>query len=67
MMFQKYPDIVSVDDITKMLNLGKSSVYALLQTNQLRHIKVGRKYIIPKKSVIDFATGACYNESNNQW
>jgi hypothetical protein len=30
-MFKDYPDIVSVDHIAQMLNLGKASVYSLLQ------------------------------------
>ena len=60
-MFEKYKDIVSIRDITEMLNLSHSTVYSLLQSNQLRHVKVGRKYIVPKKSVIDFANGVCYN------
>lgn len=60
-MFQNYPDIVSVEQIMEMLGIGKSSVYSLLKTNQLRHVRVGTKYIIPKSSVIDFACGMCYN------
>ena len=60
-MFQNYPDIVNVDHIVEMLNIGKSSVYSLLQTNQIKHVRVGRKYIIPKQAVIDFVNDTCYN------
>jgi len=62
-MFSGYPDIVSVSDVCNMLNLGRISVYRLLQENKIRHIRVGRKYIIPKNSVADFVTAPCYNES----
>jgi excisionase family DNA binding protein len=62
-MFQTYPDIVNVDQIAQMLSIGKSSVYTLLQTQQLRHVKVGKKYIVPKQSIVDFATGICYTDS----
>jgi len=61
MMFSEYKDVVSIDDISEMLNIGKSSVYNLLQGNQIRHVKVGKKYIVPKQSVIDFVSGFCYN------
>ena len=64
MMFEKYPDVVSVDHIAAMLNLGKSSVYSLLRNHQLRHVRVGTKYIVPKQSVIDFVSGVCYD---GQW
>jgi excisionase family DNA binding protein len=63
-MFSQYPDIVSVDDITEMLNIGKSSAYTLLRTQQLRHVRIGTKYIIPKQAVIDFVGGN--NIANNQ-
>lgn len=61
MMFQNYPDIVSVEDIADMLNLGKSSVYSLLQSDQIRHVRVGKKYIVPKQAVIDFVSGVRYD------
>lgn len=60
-MFNSYPDIVNINQISKMLGIGKSSVYSLLRTNQLRHVRVGTKYIVPKQSVVDFASGVCYN------
>ena len=62
-MFENYPDIVSVETLMEMLHIGKSSVYYLLKTNQIKHVRVGKKYIIPKKAVIDFILEPCYNES----
>ena len=62
-MFEKYPDIVTVDHLTEMLHIGKSSAYSLLQNNQIRHVKVGKKYVIPKQSVVGFLNRMCYNDS----
>ena len=62
-VFMDYSDIVSVDDIMRMLGICKSSVYGLLKANQIRHVRVGRKYIVPKRAVIDFINGACYNNT----
>ena len=62
-VFESYSDIVSVDDIMRMLGIGKSSVYSLLKTNQIKHVRVGRKYVIPKQAVIDFINGVCYNNT----
>lgn len=53
-MFEEYGDIVSIDDVKKMLGVGRTAVYTLLQEGTLRSVKIGRKYIIPKQSVIDF-------------
>ena len=60
-MFNEYPDIVSVDDLRQMLNIGKSSAYSLLQNNQIPYVRFGRKYIIPKTAVIGFIEKTCYN------
>ena len=64
MLFNNYPDIITVSQLAKMLNIGKSSAYALLQKNRIHHVRVGKKYIIPKSAVLDFIGGMCYN--NNQ-
>ena len=53
-MFSEYKDVVSVDDVTKMLHLSRVTVYKLLKAGRIRTLKVGKKYIIPKQSVIDF-------------
>lgn len=53
-MFADYDDIVSINDIMKMLHIGRSNVYKLLREKEIRCVRVGVKYIIPKKSVIDF-------------
>ena len=62
-MFKEYPDIVTVENLMKMLNIGKSSAYLLLRQNLIRHVRVGKKYIIPKQSVIGFLNESCYNGS----
>ena len=62
-MFEKYKDIVTVDDVAEMLNIGKSSAYMLLKNNEIRHVRVGKKYIIPKQAVVAFLDVACYNGS----
>ena len=52
-MFEEYGDIVSIQDVMKMLGVGRSAVYSMLQEGTLRSVRIGRKYIIPKQSVID--------------
>ena len=63
-MFKSYPDIVSIEQIMIMLNLGKTKVYELLRNNTIKHVKIGKKYIVPKQTVIDIFNHIWY--SNNQ-
>nr|WP_176789754.1 helix-turn-helix domain-containing protein [Ruminococcus bromii] len=53
-MFYKYDDIVSVEDVMEMLHLGRVTVYNLLKSGRIHTLRVGKKYVISKKSVIDF-------------
>lgn len=44
----------SVEDIMERLNLGRSKVYELLGSRQLRSIKVGRRRLVSGAQLIDF-------------
>ena len=52
-MFSEYGDIVTVEEVMKMLQIGRVSVYQMLRSGEIRSLKVGKKYVIPKKSVIE--------------
>lgn len=53
-MFAEYDDIVSIEDVMKMLHIGHSNVYKLLREKEIKHIRIGVKYIIPKKSIVEY-------------
>lgn len=53
-IFVDYPDVVSIEDLTKMLRIGKNKAYELVNTNVIKSIRIGKKYIIPKFRVIEF-------------
>lgn len=53
-MFEKYPDVVSIEQVMEMLSIGRNTAYELLNTGRIRAVKLGRKFIIPKKSIIEF-------------
>ena len=52
-MFSEYGDIVTVEEVMKMLQIGRVSVYQMLKSGEIRSLKVGKKYVVPKKSVIE--------------
>ena len=53
-IFENYDDIVSVEEVMEMLRLGRVTIYNLLKKGEIKSLKVGWKYIIPKQCVIDF-------------
>ena len=53
-MYSDYPDVVSISELQSMLRIGRNTAYTLLKSGEIQSIKVGKRYIIPKTSVIDF-------------
>jgi len=41
----------NVDEVGKMLGIGRSSAYTAVRTGQIRSIKVGRRIIIPASAL----------------
>lgn len=57
-MFEDYPDIVEVNDLRKMLGgISRRMAYRLLTNQEIRNVKVGRTYKIPKVCVIEYLLG----------
>ena len=52
--FVQYPDILSLPQLRDILQIGKSTAYELLANNEIKSIRIGRDYKIPKQSVIDY-------------
>lgn len=53
-MFEKFPDVVDVADLQKMLNVGRNTVYKLLNKNIIKSIRIGKIHKIPKINVIKY-------------
>ena len=57
-MFENYPDVVEVEDLRKMLGgISRKLAYRLLADDEIRSVKVGRTYKIPKACVIEYLLG----------
>ena len=53
-MFKDYPDVLNVEDMSRMLNISVKTVYKLLKDRSVEHLKVGREYRIPKINLIKY-------------
>ena len=50
LMLNSYPDVMSIDEMCKALSIGNK----LLQTGQIRCLKIGRAYRIPKINLLEY-------------
>ncbi|NLG03791.1 MAG: helix-turn-helix domain-containing protein [Clostridia bacterium] len=53
-VFKKFPDVLSVNQLCEVLHLSKPSVYKLLESGELKSLRVGAKYKIPKVYVMEY-------------
>lgn len=53
-LFDNYPDVMSVQQVRAALKIGRTAVYRLLDSNEIRCFKIGNAYKIPKTSLIEF-------------
>ena len=56
------PDILTVSEAAKSLKVGRTTMYRLLRDGEVRHIRIGRKIIIPAQYLIQFIE----NQTGNQ-
>lgn len=46
-----------IESVMERVNLGRSTVFSLLASGQLRSVKVGRRRLIPESAIVDFING----------
>jgi len=53
-VFQGYPDVLDVKQVSELLNVSTKTVYRLLRTGSLSSLKVGREFRIPKLYLMQY-------------
>ena len=57
--FDTMPFVINVIDVADTLHIGRNAAYNLVNSGQIKSVKIGNQYRIPRDSFIDFI-----NESN---
>ena len=47
-------DILKIEDVMKLLDIGKNTLYRLLKSGDINAFKIGKVWKIPKSSVDDY-------------
>lgn len=53
-LFQNYPDVLNVTQVSSALGVSTKTVYHLISCGELAFVKVGRSYKIAKLNLIRF-------------
>ena len=54
MALEQYPDILTVEELCNVLNIGANAAYELLNQEIAPAFRIGRRWKIPKESVISY-------------
>lgn len=49
-------EIMRFEEVMEFLNVGKNTLYALLNSGEINAFKIGKVWKIPKKSVEEYIT-----------
>jgi excisionase family DNA binding protein len=53
-MLKDYPDVLNINDMSNILSVSVKTAYKLLREQEIKHLKVGREYRIPKINLINY-------------
>lgn len=53
-MFERVPDILTFKECKDLLKIGKNSLLNLLHDGSIEAFRIGNRWKIPKKSVIEY-------------
>ena len=51
-------DILRIEDVMEYLNIGKNTIYGLLQSGELKAFKIGKLWKIPRKALEEYVEKA---------
>lgn len=56
--FENLPLVLHVKDLAEILSISTNTAYALVRSGEIRSIRTGRTYRIPKDAVIEYLSKA---------
>lgn len=55
--YDEMPDLMTVDEVCRLLRLSKNTVYDMIRGKEIPSIKVGRQIRVPKRALIEKLEG----------
>lgn len=52
--FENIPNVLTISELQKALKIGRGTAYRLVQSKEIRSIRIGKSIRIPKEYVREF-------------
>lgn len=53
-MFENYDELLSIESLCELLNIGRNTAYRLLSSGEIKAFRIGRNWKIPRDAVQEF-------------
>ena len=53
-LLNQYPPVLSVKQVAEILAVSNNTAYALVRSEQIHSVRVGRSYRVPLDAVVDY-------------
>jgi len=53
-MLKNYKDILTVKELCEILGIGKNTAYRILKSGEIKSVRIGKVYKIPKKYLKEY-------------
>ena len=53
-MLNEYSEILTVEDVMEILNIGKNAAYDLFRSGEIKCFRLKNRWKVPKQAVIDY-------------
>ena len=53
-IFSDYPDVLTVEDLSRILGISTKTAYKLLKEQKIKSIAISRTYRIPKVNLLQY-------------
>lgn len=64
-MLESYKDVLKVEDVMDILNIGRNAAYKLVNNGEVKSIRIGRNIRIPKAYLLEYLLKESYNNNSN--
>lgn len=55
---EELPDVLEVSEVARVLRISREKVYQEIREGRLKHVKFGRRKVVPKRYVLELLEGA---------
>ena len=57
---------LTVSQVQTILHISRTTAYKMIQSNEIKSLRIGRSIRIPKDCIVDYIRTSCYNDGRNE-